>query len=189
MTPSPTRDRQGARWRRQRASSGTPFWPTRPVPPALRRRQPATRWTTRPRRCCSTLRGAPACAVWPQCAARPICPSQAVRNPCVLYGPCWVCGRAKRAGFCRQLGLAPLLDHTNDDTRFPRNKLRRDVIPILESINPNVTEAISRLARTARGRLRSDRRRLNRSVQRLGHDPLWQRRHLQTGPCAIFRCR
>ena len=58
--------------------------------------------------------------------------------------------KSEAAGFCRQLGLAPLLDHTNDDTRFPRNKLRRDVIPILELINPNVTEAISRLARTAR---------------------------------------
>ena len=58
--------------------------------------------------------------------------------------------KSEAAGYCRQLGLAPLLDHTNDDTRFPRNKLRRDVIPILESINPNVTEAISRLARTAR---------------------------------------
>ena len=58
--------------------------------------------------------------------------------------------KSEAAGFCRQLGLTPLLDHTNDDTRFPRNKLRRDVIPILESINPNVTEAISRLARTAR---------------------------------------
>ena len=58
--------------------------------------------------------------------------------------------KSEAAGYCRQLGLTPLLDHTNDDTRFPRNKLRRDVIPILESINPNVTEAISRLARTAR---------------------------------------
>ena len=44
--------------------------------------------------------------------------------------------KSEAAGHCRQLGLAPLLDHTNDDTRFPRNKLRRDVIPILESINP-----------------------------------------------------
>ena len=58
--------------------------------------------------------------------------------------------KSEAAEFCRELGLSPLLDHTNDDTRFPRNKLRRDVIPILESINPNVTEAISRLARTAR---------------------------------------
>ena len=54
------------------------------------------------------------------------------------------------AEFCRHLGLSPLLDRTNEDTRFPRNKLRRDVIPDLEAINPNVVDAICRLAHTAR---------------------------------------
>ena len=54
------------------------------------------------------------------------------------------------ARFCQQSGLTPLLDHSNEDTRFPRNKLRRDVIPSLETINPNVVEAICRLAQTAR---------------------------------------
>ena len=54
------------------------------------------------------------------------------------------------AKFCRQNGLTPLLDHSNEDTRFPRNRLRRDVFPGLETINPNVVEAICRLARTAR---------------------------------------
>ena len=52
--------------------------------------------------------------------------------------------------FCRTSGLTPLLDRSNEDTRFPRNKLRRDVVPDLETINPNVVEAICRLARTAR---------------------------------------
>ncbi len=54
------------------------------------------------------------------------------------------------AEFCKQHGLTPLLDHSNEDTRFPRNKLRRDVVPDLETINPNVVEAICRLAQTAR---------------------------------------
>ena len=54
------------------------------------------------------------------------------------------------AEFCRQHGLTPQLDHSNEDTRFPRNKLRRDIVPDLETINPNVVEAISRLAQTAR---------------------------------------
>ena len=58
--------------------------------------------------------------------------------------------KSEAAEFCRQLGLAPLLDQTNEDTRFPRNKLRQDVVPVLESINPSVIEAICRLARTAR---------------------------------------
>ena len=58
--------------------------------------------------------------------------------------------KSAAAEFCRQRGLSPLLDRTNEDTRFPRNKLRRDVIPDLEAINPNVIDAIYRLAHTAR---------------------------------------
>ena len=58
--------------------------------------------------------------------------------------------KSEAAEFCRQNGLAPLLDHSNEDTRFPRNKLRRDVVPVLESINPNFVEAVCRLARSAR---------------------------------------
>ncbi len=58
--------------------------------------------------------------------------------------------KSAAAEFCRHRGLSPLLDSTNEDTRFPRNKLRRDVIPDLEAINPNVVDAICRLAQTAR---------------------------------------
>ena len=58
--------------------------------------------------------------------------------------------KSAAAEFCRHRGLSPLLDRTNEDTRFPRNKLRRDVVPDLEAINPNVVDAICRLAHTAR---------------------------------------
>ncbi len=58
--------------------------------------------------------------------------------------------KSAAAEFCLHRGLSPLLDSSNEDTRFPRNKLRRDVIPDLEKINPNVVEAICRLAQTAR---------------------------------------
>ena len=91
--------------------------------------------------------------------------------------------KSEAAEFCRQLGLAPLLDHTNDDTRFPRNKLRRDVIPILESVNPNVTEAISRLARTARDDFEVIDAVAAEASSAVGHDPRRQCRHLQRG-CA-----
>ncbi len=58
--------------------------------------------------------------------------------------------KSAAAEFCLHRGLSPLLDSSNDDARFPRNKLRRDVIPDLEAINPNVVDAICRLARAAR---------------------------------------
>ena len=58
--------------------------------------------------------------------------------------------KSAAAEFCLHRGLSPLLDSSNEDTRFPRNRLRRDVIPDLEAINPNVVDAICRLAQTAR---------------------------------------
>ncbi len=41
--------------------------------------------------------------------------------------------------------LTYCIDSTNDDIRYQRNKIRHRVIPELESINPNVVDAIARL--------------------------------------------
>ena len=77
-------------------------------------------------------------------------PIEGHANPLRVVRPMLALRKSDAAGFCLQRGLTPLVDQTNDDTRFPRNKLRRDIIPGLESINPAVTEAICRLAQTAR---------------------------------------
>lgn len=49
--------------------------------------------------------------------------------------------------YCRENGLTPRWDPSNEDTTFFRNRLRRDVIPYLENLNPNLRQVILRTAR------------------------------------------
>ncbi len=60
--------------------------------------------------------------------------------------------RAAIAAYAAAYGLCPRTDTTNADTAYTRNRLRHDVIPLLERLNPNLRET---LARTA-GILRTD---------------------------------
>ena len=62
-------------------------------------------------------------------------------------------------------GLLPAMDPSNLDTRFYRNRLRHELIPYLESYNPNVRQAIWRSADV----LREDYRVLESMV-----DTVWQ---------------
>lgn len=47
-------------------------------------------------------------------------------------------------------GLTPRLDSTNADTGYLRNRLRLEIMPLLRTINPALTEALSTLAATTR---------------------------------------
>ena len=48
-------------------------------------------------------------------------------------------------------GIAPLVDRTNADTRFARNRIRRELIPYLEaSFNPNLIDTLTRGAAAIR---------------------------------------
>lgn len=51
--------------------------------------------------------------------------------------------------YCRERAIIPRLDVSNESTTFARNRLRLNVIPELEAINPRVAESITRLADTA----------------------------------------
>jgi len=46
-------------------------------------------------------------------------------------------------------GIPYLVDPSNEDTRHARNRVRRDVLPALERINPRVVEALTRLGALA----------------------------------------
>ena len=45
--------------------------------------------------------------------------------------------------FLKEESIEFVTDHTNTDTRFRRNKIRHDVLPLLRNINPSVDQAIA----------------------------------------------
>lgn len=61
------------------------------------------------------------------------------------------CSRAEILAYLESRGIVPREDASNADMRFPRNRIRHQVIPLLrEGFNPRVTEAIARTAEILR---------------------------------------
>lgn len=60
-------------------------------------------------------------------------------------------GRAEIEDYLRANGLPHVEDSTNEDTHYARNRLRRELWPQLETVNPTVTRAIGRTAEIVRG--------------------------------------
>ena len=55
--------------------------------------------------------------------------------------------RAETAALCRLLGLQPVVDPSNDDPRFVRNRIRHEVLPLLADVSGR--DPVPLLARTA----------------------------------------
>jgi tRNA(Ile)-lysidine synthase len=66
--------------------------------------------------------------------------------PLKLFRPLLGARRSETAAFCRKSGFTPIIDQTNLDTAIPRNLLRLEAIPLLETLNPKVVEGLGRLA-------------------------------------------
>ena len=59
--------------------------------------------------------------------------------------------RSEIEAYCERRGLAPRFDSTNADTYYTRNKLRLEVLPLLEKeFNPSLKDGLARLAANAR---------------------------------------
>src|SRR5258708_23971760 len=58
--------------------------------------------------------------------------------------------RAEVEAHCLREGLEPTLDPSNRNPRFVRNRVRRQLLPMLESFNPQIKAALLRLAASAR---------------------------------------
>ncbi len=56
--------------------------------------------------------------------------------------------RADTVAYCESHGLQPHYDATNDSMEFLRNRVRHELIPLLESYNPRFREAAWRSAKT-----------------------------------------
>lgn len=70
-----------------------------------------------------------------------------------LFRPLLAVRRTATLAYCASVGLTPVHDASNDDTRIPRNLLRLEVMPLLERLNPRAVEALGRMAEAAGGAL------------------------------------
>ena len=61
--------------------------------------------------------------------------------------------REQTLAYCNALGLEPRLDESNRSPDMTRNRVRMDVMPLLEELNPQVRSALLRLSRAARHQL------------------------------------
>ena len=63
-----------------------------------------------------------------------------------LLRPLLGVSRLETAEFCRTLGLQPRLDESNLSTEFSRNRVRLEILPQMEAINPAVKDSLVRLS-------------------------------------------
>lgn len=63
-----------------------------------------------------------------------------------LLRPLLEASREEIMAYCRQRQLAPLIDPSNEDPAFRRNRVRHELLPLLERYNPQIRQ---RLCRTA----------------------------------------
>lgn len=73
--------------------------------------------------------------------------AQDVADTLALVRPLLEVPRPAIEGYCRLHGLSPRFDRSNLDTTFFRNRLRHQLIPVLESYNPNIRAVLRRTAR------------------------------------------
>jgi tRNA(Ile)-lysidine synthase len=74
----------------------------------------------------------------------------AVPTSIALWRPFLEEERAVVRAYARDRGLTPIEDASNADPAFRRNRIRNEVMPILESIAPGASGALARYARVAR---------------------------------------
>lgn len=66
----------------------------------------------------------------------------------MLVRPLLDIGRNEIEAFCLESGITPRLDNSNFDMRFYRNRVRREIIPYLEQINPSLRKVLRHSARS-----------------------------------------
>ena len=66
-----------------------------------------------------------------------------------LFRPLLDLSRAETEAYCRALRLTPRIDPSNSSPEFLRNRIRMELVPLLEQMNPSMRDALARLARNA----------------------------------------
>ena len=57
--------------------------------------------------------------------------------------------RSEIEAYCQENHLDPVIDHTNNEPIYTRNKIRLEILPLLEQYNPNIVAGLTRLGRIA----------------------------------------
>ena len=57
--------------------------------------------------------------------------------------------RSEIEDYCAANRLEPVIDHTNNEPIYTRNKIRLEILPLLEQYNPNIIAGLTRLGRIA----------------------------------------
>ena len=116
-------------------------------------------------------------------------PSQ--REPCVIR-PFLTVSRPEILSYLDEKRREFRVDSTNDNPKYTRNRLRRELIPLLKTFNPSVVSVLSRQAAI----LREEHQYLDEAakaalesaeVSRTKHRVVWSRSRLLTFPVSIQR--
>jgi tRNA(Ile)-lysidine synthase len=81
---------------------------------------------------------------------KPLTPWTVEGHPITLVRPMLDITRRETEDYCQQLGLSPRLDETNLSQAPLRNKIRLKLLPLLQSYNTGIGDALLRLSRNAR---------------------------------------
>ncbi len=90
-----------------------------------------------------------------------------------LVRPLLTWSRTETEAYCQQYKLSPRIDPTNTNTQYFRNRLRHELLPILEQYNPQIRQTLAKTALALQG----DFELLNTLVE-----SAWQKTVRATGP-------
>ena len=74
---------------------------------------------------------------------RPLSPGAEDTAPILLSRPLLTFSRADTTRLCSELELPVWIDPSNSDRRFSRNRIRAEVLPVLEELHPGTAQRIS----------------------------------------------
>ena len=97
-----------------------------------------------------------------------------------LVRPLLATSRAEIEAYCAAHKLAPRYDRSNEDTTFFRNRLRHELLPVLETYNPAIREVLAHTAEVLAG---------EHAVLRLEVEAAWRNVVLSASGCAAARVR
>ncbi len=66
-----------------------------------------------------------------------------------IVRPLLDCTRAEIESYCAENGVPYIVDSTNADSTYTRNRVRHQLLPLLREMNPSVTDALARLRTSA----------------------------------------